>query len=881
MSIKNEEALQERARAMHTVPTEISTAQYDTLGSYQSYYECDEIEGRCTLTTSVSGAPTAKYGILEHLSAHNGIRMIVVTALDTEFDRATLDVHFFNRNGFEAIDTFAENADAVRQLFPISGGHRILAGDAAGQVRVSGVAVKGEDQAVLNLTVTPIGDYSTYTLSIDSSVVGGLAIDPLFGAVDFKFRPACFSINCAPEWEPGPERRQIPDIDYLAKDYDSFKHTMIAAMMQRVPDWQPTSEADLDMVLLELFSAAADELSDFQDRVMNEAYLGTARKRVSLARHARLMDYHIHQGNQAGTWLALKLNAAEAVTVPKKDLVDEPIPLTVWAGPEDEAAPGAIVFIARDEGQLDSRVNQLGLYTWSGSVPALAAGSTTADVVPLEEDATRPDRYLPCADEQTAAEEVRDLIQDGHIPCLLIQEHLNPATGKVAGRDPGKRQILHLLTDEDDVKALQDPVTGRWFVRIRWEASDALKSDYCFTVDCDEGAQTHVSLFHGNLIQVFHGRLAWTVFKDPDDPILVEEEYHYAHTERGDILCRLPAGPLAYVKTLPGGDVPPKSTLAVSVDAHGSSDPWDEVISLVHSDDSSEGGDHFMVETDEHGGSVLRFGNGINGRRLPQGAGVHCAYQIGYGPDGNIGFDQIRFWNASQYEEISACWNPFDVIDGRAPEPVAEIIRRVPEAYRAHQLRAVTPQDYVDRVQELDGVSRAAARYAWTGSWRTVQVAVDPAGADQLSPDLAAQVARHLEAVRLIGEDIEIRAPAYVPLDIVIALCVHPDFWVEDIRCILEQELSDSFTPDGRKGFFNPDCWTFGQPLQASQLIGRIQQVQGVDHVRTVTLRRWNAPTPGTDTRINVAANEVIRVRNNPDHMEEGFITWDLDGGRR
>jgi len=60
---------------------------------------------------------------------------------------------------------------------------------------------------------------------------------------------------------------------------------------------------DADQVLLELFCAAGDELSDYQDRVMNEAYLGTARKRVSVARHARLMDYHIHQGNQAGTWL--------------------------------------------------------------------------------------------------------------------------------------------------------------------------------------------------------------------------------------------------------------------------------------------------------------------------------------------------------------------------------------------------------------------------------------------------------------------------------------------------------------------------------------------------------------------------------------------------
>jgi hypothetical protein len=892
MTIKNQEALQERARVMYTVPTEISADDYLSLGRFQDYYDLDEASGRYVLKTSLYVPNAAvRYGILQHLGVHNGIRMVVVTALDTGSDQATLNVHFFNRNGFGPIGDYAIDADTARQLFPITGGHRIRAGDASGQVQT--IAVDNGDRegtdeegAVLTLTVAPIGDYSTYTLSLDTSVETEPDIDPLFGAIDFKFRPRCFSIECAPQWEPGSKPQKIPAIDYLAKDYESFKHTMIAAMMQRVPDWQPTSEADLDMVLLELFSAAADELSDFQDRVMNEAYLTSARKRVSLARHARLMDYHIHQGNQAGTWLALKLNPGETVAVPKKDLEDEPIPLTVWAGPEDYEVPGAIVFIAREEGQLESRVNQLGLYTWSGSVPALAAGSTTADVQPLIEDADSPGRYAPDDDEADAADELESLIQEGTIRYLLIQEHLNPGTGRVAGRDPGKRQILELLPGQDGAEAIEDPVTGAYFVRIRWRRRDALKGDYCFTVECpdDDGIYypcDHVSLFHGNLIQVFHGRLVETVFKDPDDPILEEGEYHYEHTERGDILCRLPAGTLAYRDTLPGGDVPPKSTMAVQVVAGDISDTWDEVVSLVYSDDSSERGDHFVVETDEQGWSLLRFGNGVNGRKLPQDAEVHCTYQIGWGPDGNIGFDKIRFWNAAEYPEIADCWNPFEITGGRAPEPMQEIIRRVPEAYRARQLRAITPQDYVDRVEELEAVSRAAARYAWTGSWRTVQIAVDPAGADELSPDLASEVSRHLEAVRLIGEDLEIRAPHYVPLDVFIALCVHPDYWVDDIRYILEQELSDSYTPDGRKGFFHPDCWTFGQKLQASQIIGRIQQIKGVDHVRQVTLKRWNEPSPGTDAIAEVAANEIIRVRNDPDHMEEGFITWDLGGGRQ
>jgi hypothetical protein len=801
------------------------------------------------------------------LGTLNGIELALVSLQpNADPTEARIELHFYNENELDVIRDDPKN----KEFFHITGGHRMRAGSADGQVQVVAVDPtfpNAHSPRVLVLTVAPIGDYSTYTLAIDMSVVSN--IDPVFKEIDFKFRPGCFNVNCAPEWEPSPKPAPPVDIDYLAKDYDSFRHTMIAAMMERVPGWRPTSDADLDTVLLELWCVAADELSDEQDRVMSEAYLSTARKRVSLARHARLMDYHIHQGNQAGTWLALRLKAPDPA---------DPDRLALSAGYSVRAGDGdgtsSDVFVTRTQQDLHFLLNDMELYTWSDTTPALAAGSTTAD--------------LNVGGEEPDTKHVRDLIRDADDPIrrLLIEEHLNPRTCHPPGRDLTKRQLLTLITGDGDqaAEALKDPLTEKWLLRVQWQ--EPLERDFCFAVaDCErpalnpDGTQQQVSRFHGNLVEVFHGRLEHVVFKGAEQA--GGGEPAFTETERWGTICELPrtAGPLAYTETPTGGEVPPVSTLSVRVDSRAVT----ESINLIYSDDTTENANAYMVETDEEGYSLLRFRGDKRSNPLPKDAEIHCDYQVGRGPDGNIGSDRLTIFGGDDVaidSRIDACWNPFDVTNGRAPEPAAEIIRRVPEAYRSRQLRAVTLADYEDRAAELEDVSRAAARYAWTGSWRTVQVAVDPVGGRTLDEELRTTIARHLNAVRLIGEDLEIRPPLFVPLKIIATICIQAEFWPGQIRFVLEEEFSNGYTPDGRMGFFHPDRWTFGQALQASEVLGRIQSVQGVDHVIDLTMRRWNEVTPGPADIIKVEANEIIVVENDPDHMEEGMITFFFEGGR-
>jgi hypothetical protein len=796
----------------------------------------------------------------------NGVNLVRVIRLDTLVNEAQVYLYFDNASQLDQLSQALQDwqdcktgAKPLKTIFPISGGTRILAGPGTGQIQVTGGSRIASQ--ILSLTMSPIGDYSVYTLTVDF-----VNIDPLRNEIQFRFRPGCFSTNCSPEWQPAAAPSENPVIDYVAKDYESFRHTLISAMMDRVTGWQVTSEADFDLTLIELFSAAGDELSDYQDRVMNEAYLSTARKRVSLARHARLMDYHIHQGQQSDTLLALEVQqGAGAIPVPSAFLG--------WAGGPQITADSRIFMSARLKpqaaaGTLHPLLNGLSLYTWDNVKTVLPAGSTSAD--------------LKMASQSDACE-VQNLIRAGQVTQILIQEWMDPETGRPGGADPDKRQCLRLLAGDAGGQAIQNSVQERWFVRICWQAQDQLQQDYSFTSSRPEGLVQDISLFHGNLLQVFHGEPCSLTFKAPDAVLRNPWERFYEPTEKWGTLCRLdPDCHLAYRYTPLGNEIPPFSTLEVRV-SPGGTEAWQEMISLVHSQEEDE---HFIVETDEYGRSAIRFGTGQNGnagngKSLPEGAVVTCTFQAGGGLTGNVGRDKIANFSLADFPWISKVWNPFDVTNGLDPEPAAEILRRVPEAYLQRQLRAITLADYERRAMELPEVSAARAEYNWTGSWRSVRIAIDPTGARDLALDQLQKIARYLDSVCLIGEDLEIRLPNYVPLRIKVTLSIDPQYWPEDIRLVLDQEFSDGYLPDGRMGFFHPDLWTFGQSLAKSQILGRVQAVPGVSHVLDVTMHGWCQNTAGNEDLIEVRINEIIRVRNDHDHLEWGFIDFDLQGGRQ
>src|SRR5262249_61077780 len=128
--------------------------------------------------------------------------------------------------------------------------------------------------------------------------------DPQLASVEFSFKVECpADFDCKPVCTCPPEQIDTPAIDYLAKDYDTFRALMLDRLSLLSPSWTERVAADMGIALVELLAYLADELSYRQDAVATEAYLATARRRTSLRRHARLVDYVVHDGANARAWV--------------------------------------------------------------------------------------------------------------------------------------------------------------------------------------------------------------------------------------------------------------------------------------------------------------------------------------------------------------------------------------------------------------------------------------------------------------------------------------------------------------------------------------------------------------------------------------------------
>jgi len=300
--------------------------------------------------------------------------------------------------------------------FRIAGGRRIRG------IRVTGVercaSPDPEIDGCLKVTVDRPGDFSIYELCLVDPPEE-LRFDPRYRCLEFSFKASCPSdLDCAEPPVCVPEADPTPEFSYLAKDYASFRRLILDRLAVTVPAWRERHVPDIGITLVELLAYVGDYLSYEQDAVATEAYLATARQRISVRRHARLVDYRMHEGCNARTWV--HVNASADVTVAAQALafltrfdraprVDGRV--LQWDDLREVPAGAFEVFepLVEDPGGLlefRSAHNEIRFWTWGDAECCLVAGSTSATLVDgwVTEAPSVPEYEEPAGESPAAGE---------------------------------------------------------------------------------------------------------------------------------------------------------------------------------------------------------------------------------------------------------------------------------------------------------------------------------------------------------------------------------------------------------------------------------------------------------------------------------------------
>lgn len=736
------------------------------------------------------------------------------------------------------------------------------------------------------------GDFSEYCLQLQEGASDTpnppLGFDPQLVEITFSFKVSCPSdFDCQTDTICNEEPAVEPDINYLAKDYASFRQLILDRMSYLLPDWQTRSPADLGITLAELIAYRGDELSYWQDAVATEAYLNTARKRVSLRRHALLVDYRISEGRNARSWLHIEVNEGpfelstsglqfltrvEGLRIPDNNRIEPESKQHVEA-----RLQRALVFELLLGTRLFDQHNEINFYTWGDNNCCLPKGATSA---------TLSGHYPEL-----------EITDDNAGQFLLLEEVLGPKTGNVEDADPSRRQVIRLTR----VDLTTDPLDNSEITEIQWSYEDALTFPLCISsetnIDPDNPQPvSDVSVARGNIVLVDHGETCseslgavpapWLFYPpdkngqhcDPENREMIPVRYN----------PRLSNSPLSHGAKAPvnssaaGVLFPPLDQVKPLVEELlGDSGlgplPWSLQSDLLNSNDVDL---HAVVEMNDDGVASLRFGNDVNGARPDSGTEFTITYRVGNGPDGNVGAEGIKHI-VSLDDRVISVRNPLPAQGGLAAETVAQIRRRAPQAFRT-QLRAVTSEDYAKFATQHPGVQQAAATPRWTGSWYTQTITVDRDGGMPLDTEFETRLAAGLERYRMAGHDLNFNDPVFVSLQLDMQVCVSREYFRSDVEQALLEVFNNRMRADGSLGLFHPDNFSFGQTIYLSPYYAVARQVRGVSSVQITRFSRQGDEDqkPLSDGFMSLGRLEIARLDNSPNFPEHGVLNLTMLGGK-
>ena len=226
----------------------------------------------------------------------------------------------------------------------------------------------------------------------------------------------------------------------------------------------------------------------------------------------------------------------------------------------------------------------------------------------------------------------------------------------------------------------------------------------------------------------------------------------------------------------------------------------------------------YTTRQDQDGKTVVHFGDGKTGARLPTGReNVRAAYRKGLGLEGNVGAGKLSVL-MTRLLGVRDVTNPIRAAGAEDPESLRQARRNAPLTVLTMD-RVVSLRDYEDFARAFAGIAKARADWFWTGVHRVVCITVaGPRGeavASETYGNLLIGIGKAADPCA------SFRVLDFRPVTFMLkaSLKTDPDYRADAVLGSVKSALAAHFSFDARE---------FGQAVSLAEAVKVIQSVPGV-----------------------------------------------------
>lgn len=254
----------------------------------------------------------------------------------------------------------------------------------------------------------------------------------------------------------------------------------------------------------------------------------------------------------------------------------------------------------------------------------------------------------------------------------------------------------------------------------------------------------------------------------------------------------------------------------------------------------------YELRNQEDGTTLVRFGDGRTGARLPSGAeNIVATYRVGIGTGGLVTAGQLRLLSHKPLG-IKGVTNPVASFDAADGDTIDDARVAAPAAVMTLD-RVVSLRDHEDFAQTFLGIAKASATWVWDGRRRAVVVTAAGSGGvtfDAEDPTLE----RLRDALHSAGDGatpVTVVGHRTVPFLVAGSVAVDPAYDTDTVVAAVESAVRDRYKFDRMR---------LGGFVARSEVIAVMQAVAGVAHVNLDLLDRADKETPGNHAMLRADA---------------------------